>query len=135
MARRFEAAVELAEQAFVGEFAKLVSHLAERLSGGDGERRVFRDWAVSNLTEFFQRFRDLNVRSNQELDGLVNQAQGLVQGVTPQDLRGDAGLRTQIAGAMSRLQTQLAGMLVERPRRQLIRPGPSMNGGSHAAGV
>ena len=134
MARRFEAAVELAEQAFAGEFAKLVSHLAERLSSGDGERRVFRDSAISNLTEFFERFKQLNVRSSQELDGLVNQAQELVRGVTPQDHRGDAGLRTQIAGEMGRLQTQLAGMLVERPRRQLIRPGPSINGGSHAAG-
>ena len=45
----------LAEQAFVSEFAKLVSHLAERLSGSDGERKVFRDSAVTNLTEFFER--------------------------------------------------------------------------------
>src|SRR5262249_38058247 len=62
---RFEEAVQLAEQAFLTEFAKLVTHLTERLStDGTGERKVFRDSAVFNLTDFFERFRQLNVRSN-----------------------------------------------------------------------
>src|SRR5207248_2591455 len=87
VARRFEEAVALAEQAFVNEFAKLVTHLTERLDGGEGERRIFRDSAVTNLLDFFEKFRRLNVRSNQELDQLVEQAQQLVQGVTPQALR------------------------------------------------
>src|SRR5207237_1673971 len=56
---RFEEAVQLAEQAFLGEFAKLIAHLTERLGGGQGERKVFRDSAVTNLTEFFERFRQL----------------------------------------------------------------------------
>src|SRR5207302_3462761 len=64
VARRFEEAVQLAEQAFVAEFTRLVSHLTERLNRSpDGERKVFRDSAVSNLTDFFERFRRLNVRS------------------------------------------------------------------------
>ena len=59
VATRFEEAVRLAEQAFVGEFAKLVSHLTERLADGqDGERKVFRDSAMGNLVEFFERFQD-----------------------------------------------------------------------------
>jgi len=66
---RFGEAVRLAEQAFTTELAKLVSHLSERLSGqADGKVKIFRDSAVENLTEFFQRFRQLNVRSNEQLD-------------------------------------------------------------------
>jgi hypothetical protein len=61
---RFEEAVQLAEQAFLNEFAKLVAHLTERLDSAGSERKVFRDSAVANLTEFFGRFRSLNVRSN-----------------------------------------------------------------------
>ena len=51
MAARFEEAVQLAEQAFLDEFARLVEHLAERISGAgdDGQPRVFRDSAVGNL--------------------------------------------------------------------------------------
>ena len=55
---RFDEAVRLAEEAFTAELAKLVSHLTERLSGQeDGKPKIFRDSAVENLTEFFQRFR------------------------------------------------------------------------------
>ena len=97
VAERFEEAVRLAEQAFVAEFARLVSHLTERLNDSDGERRIFRDTVVTNLSEFFERFRQLNVRSNQDLDDLVGQAQQMVRDVTPQDLRDNDGLRQHVA--------------------------------------
>jgi hypothetical protein len=133
VARRFEEAVQLAEQAFIDEFAKVVAHLTERLDAGDGERRVFRDTAVTNLLDFFERFRRLNVRSNQELDQLVEQAQQLVQGVTPQELRTNDDLRSRIATQMGQVQATLDSMIVERPRRQIVRLNPSRNGGSHAS--
>jgi hypothetical protein len=134
LAQRFEEAVRLAEQAFVSEFARLVSHLTERLADGeDGERRIFRDTVVSNLTEFFERFKQLNVRSSHDLDKLVEQAQELVRGVTPQSLRDNDGLRQHVAAQMTQVQTQLDSLIVERPRRQLIRSAPARNGDSHAA--
>lgn len=134
VARRFEEAVQLAEQAFLAEFARLVSHLTERLGKEcDGQRRVFRDSAVTHLVEFFDRFKHLNLRSSQELDQLVEQAQQLVQGVTPQDLRDDNQLRQQIATDMAQVQSQLETLLVDRPRRQIIRTNPARNGDSHAA--
>ncbi len=132
VARRFEEAVRLAEQAFLGEFAKLVTHLTERLGGSDGERRVFRDSAVTNLLEFFEKFKRLNVRSSAELDQLVEQAQELVRGVTPQELRDNGGLRDRIAARLSLVQNDLDALLVERPRRQIVRLNPSSNGGSRA---
>jgi hypothetical protein len=131
VARRFEEAVHLAEQAFVSEFAKLVSHLTERLAGGaDGSRRIFRDSVVTNLSEFFQRFRHLNVGSSTELDQLVAVAQQMVQGITPQELRDNGTLRQQIAARMTEVGEQLDGMIVDEPRRQIIRP--SRNGERHA---
>jgi hypothetical protein len=132
VARRFEEAVQLAEQAFVSEFLKVVTHLTERLYGGDGERRVFRDSAVTNLLDFFERFKRLNVRSSQELDRLVERAQELVRGVTPQALRDSDELRGQIAARMAEVQTRLDALVVERPRRQLVRLRPGTNGGTHA---
>jgi hypothetical protein len=122
VAARFEEAVQLTEQAFIGEFAKLIEHITERLSdNGDGERKIFRDTAVTNLTEFFNRFRQLNVRSNEQLDALVHQAQRVVQGTDPQALRDSDGLRRQIATQLSGVQAALDGMLVDRPRRRIIR--------------
>lgn len=130
---RFEEAVQLAEQAFLSEFARLVSHLTERLSGEEGgERRVFRDSAVGNLVDFFGKFARLNVRSNPDLDALVEEARRLVQGVSPQQLRDSGELRRHVAHEMARVQTQVEGLITEAPRRRLVRARPSNNGGGHA---
>lgn len=122
VAARFEECIQLAEEAFSEEFAKLVAHLTERLSGSeDGKPKVFRDSAVQNLAEFFQRFRHLNVRSSEHLDELVEQAQKIVRGVQPQALRDDTSLRQRIAVQLAGVQSQVEGMLVDRPRRAILR--------------
>lgn len=132
ISRRFEEAVQLAEQAFISEFAKLVSHLTERLSSSaEGEKKIFRDSAISNLMEFFSRFKQLNVRSNAQLDDLVTQAQQIVQGVEVQRLRDSGSVRQQVATQLAGVQSVLDGMMVDRPRRRIIRPS---NGDGHATG-
>ena len=119
---RFDEAVRLAEEAFAAEFAKLVSHLTERLaSGAGGERKVFRDTAVTNLREFFDRFRHLNVRSNADLDRLVESAQRTLAGVEPQAVRDSDSLRQHVAAQLSGVQATLDRMLVDQPRRRILR--------------
>jgi len=122
VAARFDEAVRLAEQAFIEELHDLVSHLTERLTGQtDGRPRVFRDSIVGNLTEFFQRFQQLNVRSNDDLDRLVEQCQGIVRGVEPQLLRDNQGLRQQVATELTQVENVLDSLLVDRPRRNILR--------------
>jgi hypothetical protein len=120
---RFEEAVQLAEQAFLEEFSKLVAHLTERITGmsEDGTPKVFRDSAVGNLCVFFERFRSLNVRSNQRLDALVVQAQRAVRGVAAQDLRDSQSVRREVSAQLARVQSSLDAMLVDRPRRRILR--------------
>jgi hypothetical protein len=123
MRARFEAAVELTEQMFFDELSRLVSHLTERLSGEeDGKPKVFRDSAVENLSEFFGRFRQLNVHSSVELDQLVERVEGVLAGVEPQDLRGSSARRQQVASQMAAVQASLDGLLMDRPRRSIVRP-------------
>jgi hypothetical protein len=132
VAERFAQAVELAEQAFVAEFSKLVKHLTERVQdNSSGDRRVFRDSAVANLHAFFDRFRKLSVRSSADLDRLVDQAQELVRGVTPAALRSDEALRRQISQEMGQVQGSLEALLVDRPRRRIVRMA---EGSGHASG-
>lgn len=119
---RFDEAICLAEEAFVDELSRLVSHLTERLSGSeDGKPKIFRDSVMENLTSFFQRFKELNIGSSEQLDELVEQAQGVVRGVQPQQLRDDGTLRQQIATQLSGVQSVLDGLLVDRPRRNILR--------------
>ena len=119
---RFDEAVQLAEQAFLDELSRLVEHITERLSGqDDGKPRVFRDSAVTNLTEFFERFRTLNVRSSEQLDELVARAQQVIGGVEPQQLRDSESLRSRVVNQLASVQSSLDGLLVDRPRRNILR--------------
>ncbi len=119
---RFDEAVQLAETAFIEEMSRLVSHLTERINGSDdGQPKVFRDTAIENIREFFQRFRELNVHSSEQLDQLVEQSQRILSGVEPQALRDTAQLRQRMAGELSAVQSVLDGLLVDRPRRNILR--------------
>lgn len=120
--QRFDEAVELVEQAFLEELRKLVAHLTERLLGQqDGKPKVFRDSAVENLHEFFATFQRLNIHSSEELDTLVAQARQVVSGVEPQNLRENHVLRQTVTQELSEVQSVLNDLLVERPRRNILR--------------
>ena len=119
---RFDEAVQMAENAFIEELTQLLDHLGERLMGDeDGRPKVFRDSAVNNLTDFFERFRQLSIGSNEGLDELVDRARGVLSGVAPQHLRDSETLRQGIRSQLSAIQSSLDGMLVDRPRRNLMR--------------
>jgi len=121
---RFEAAVEMAEQAFATELQRLTAHLAERLTGlQDGEPKVFRDTAITKFTEFFERFRRLNIRSSTELDALVDQARQVITGIEPQQLRDSVRLRAMVANDFTRIEQAVGDLLVDRPRRNILRRG------------
>jgi hypothetical protein len=132
VAQRFQEAVQLAEQAFLDEFARLVAHLTERLGeGADGQPKVFRDSAITRLVEFFGRFRELNVRSSEDLEELVSRTQRIVRGVAPQALRDNDSLRQSIARQLGQVQAAMEPMMMEVPRRRIIR-SVSASGGNHA---
>ena len=122
MASRFDEAVQMAEAAFIDELHALVGHLTERLSGQtDGRPMIFRDSAVTNLNEFFNRFRGLNIGSNEQLDSLVDQCRDIVGGVAPKQLRDDTGLRNAVAADLGEVRETLDDLLVDRPRRNILR--------------
>ena len=122
VAARFEEAVRLAEAAFAEELSGLVEHLAERLSGsGDGKPKVFRDSAIENLSAFFERFSRLNVTGSEQLESVVADARGLLSGTDPQRLRDSSAVRQTVSAGLARVQSTLDGMLVDRPRRRVIR--------------
>ena len=119
---QFSNAVELAEQMFQEQLAELVEHLVERLSADEsGKKKTFRDSTITNLDEFFSRFRQLNIGSNEELGQIVEQAQSVIRGIEPQGLRDNETLRQRIATKMSAVQANLDGMMIDRPRRNILR--------------
>jgi hypothetical protein len=121
-AHKLEEAIALAEQAFLQEFKQLVEQLHERLTPSpSGEKKIFRDTAITNFTEFFTRFKQLNVGNNQELDTLVNQANELMCGIQPSELRQGTVLRQEVQTGLAALKDKLAPLIIAKPRRNIIR--------------
>jgi hypothetical protein len=121
---QFTKSVELATQMFQDQLAELVEHLVERLSSDEsGKQKTFRDSTIENLNSFFARFNQLNIGSDEGLRDLIGQAQSVIQGVQPQQLRDNDSLRQRIATQMSAVQASLDGMMVDRPRRNILRKG------------
>ena len=119
--QRFETAVLMTENAFAEQLQALVAHLIERLSDSpDGTAKTFRPSTIENFKEFAAEFRKLNVRGNTELDRLIAQAESLVAGVTPAELRKSATLRSEIAERMQEVQTTLDTLVTNAPRRRLM---------------
>ena len=85
------------------------------------------------MTEFFEQFKQLNVGSNADLDDLVGRAQRIVQGVEPQELRDSNALRQHVTAQLATVQSTLDGMLIDQPRRRIVRSRPS-HGDGHATG-
>lgn len=116
-----EAAVQ-AQQNFTNLFAEHIQHLAERLTTEPGQKKVFRDSAVDNLKEFFAQFEKLKISEGDELDKLVADAQNLIKGIAPADLRSSEALKAEIAGALTTIEKKLTPLIVNAPRRKIIRP-------------
>jgi hypothetical protein len=91
-----------------------------------GDRGTGAGRAVEDLTEFFGRFKELSVKNNDELDHLVEQAKDAVRNVKPQALRDSGELRQRIVHTFSQVQGSLDAMMIERPRRRILRPSATM---------
>lgn len=116
---RFDEAVAMAEEMFASELSKLVEHLIERLQADPetGKRRVFRNSAIENLSDFFGRFRELSIGSNRELDRIVDMAEKLVNNVSPEDLRNSSEMREKVKQGLGVLKGSLDSLLVEEGER------------------
>ena len=130
IAARFDEAARMAEDAFLAELTGLVQTLQDKLAGkADGVAKRLHDTNVSDLREFFEKFRRLNIHSSEALDAIVTQAEkaltcnGLFDlgGVSADQLRESPALRQAVATRLSAVGAQLDGLMVDRPRRVITR--------------
>ena len=126
--KRFEDVVLMAEEAFNKELMSLIEHLAERLAGThDGKPKIFRESILGNFDEFFQRFKNLDVGSSPELARLVTETRNIVSNTSTDELRQSESMRAAISRNLQPIQASLEGLMKNRPRRNLIRPGSVSN--------
>jgi hypothetical protein len=132
IAAKLEQAMQDFHTAAALELQELVAALAGSLANGaDGKRKVLKTATVDNFKEFFARFKELNISSNDALDQVVAQAQELLFGVEAKDLRGKGALlRREMSAGLDAIKKQLPALVVDKKRRSILpsNPVPESNG-------
>lgn len=98
----------------------LIAHLCERLEPTpEGKKKIFRDSSMDNIQEFLRTFSSRNLTEDNALENLVAQAQQLVAGVSPANLRDNEGLRDSVQKGFSEIKEKLSALIQDAPIRQL----------------
>jgi len=127
---RFDAAVASFEEEAFGTLAKLTEDLQRKLAGiDDGTEKRLHDSTLTNLREFFDRFKSLNIHSSAELDRVVAQAEEALSGksliggkpLTRDELRDSESLRRDVRTRLAAVTASIEGAMVAAPRRAINR--------------
>lgn len=107
------------------EFQQLVTHMVERLQPDtDGKPKIFKASVLDNLANFMENFGARNILDDQELKTLVEQSRQLLQGASPEAIRGGTHFRDSLAAKMSDLKSQLDTMVTSRVQRKIAFEAP-----------
>jgi hypothetical protein len=118
-AQRFAEAQTEAQVLLRESMSELVNHMLERLEASDtGKPKVFKKSTVANLTEFLATFDFRNIANDTELQEQVEKARVLLTGVTAEEIRSTADLRTKLRAGISEIAAKLDAMVTTMPRRK-----------------
>jgi hypothetical protein len=102
------------------EFAGIVRHMVERLSGAeDGKPKKFKNSMMEKMGEFLESFSNRNLFNDDLVAELARQVKDVVNGLSTDELRQDANLRKYIADEMNQLRAAVDGALEDLPRRKI----------------
>jgi hypothetical protein len=96
------------EQGLIAYLEGFVNHLEARLgTQPDGRLMVFKDSSIERFREFVQNLPAMNITNNQQLNELGQQAQQLLEGVSPALLRKNRTARELVKTEAEHLKTQV----------------------------
>jgi len=119
-AKDWETAREVWKGLLRNEFSEVVSHLVERLKPSkDGKKKVLRDSAVTNISDWINDFNPRNIENDTQLKALVDKAQLLVKGVNPEVLREDETARNNMRAHFETIKNTLESLVVTEGSREV----------------
>jgi hypothetical protein len=100
---------ELIKDALAVGLKSVVDRMVDRLTPDPqtGRKKVFRDSLVENFREFLEAFPSRYVVEDKTIEALVNRANVLLSGISPEDLRKAPGLADSIRTGMETIKEQL----------------------------
>lgn len=102
-------------------------HLFRRLleKGDDGNPRIFRDTAVTKLTEYLDNFDAKNVTGDTDARRILGECKKLLQGADIESLRDDEKYRKATGDAVQQIHDALKDLTQGKPVRALRMPSRS----------
>jgi hypothetical protein len=114
-----EEARTMAIESLREEFGSMVERITERFTQSDGKPKVFKNTTVESFYEFFETFKERNIFRDEQLNELVERAQGVLGGVSAESIRTNEHLKENIRTGMAEIENAMA-MALARPRRKIV---------------
>lgn len=115
-----EEARQMAVSALREEFAEMVERICDRFTDTpDGKPKVFKNATVDSFYQYFETFKERNIFQDASLQGLVEQAQSILSGRTPEEIRDRPALKEAIRAHMTEVEDAMS-QAFERPKRRIV---------------
>jgi hypothetical protein len=107
------------EQGLIAYLEGFVSHLAARLgTQPDGKLMVFKDSSIERFREFVKNLPQMNITDDAKLSDLGQQAQQLLEGISPALLRNNRTARELVKNELEKLKAQVDPLIVPAKGRK-----------------
>lgn len=114
---RFSEAASMTQAAFAKEFGELVSNLADKLRPQDvGSRKHLHATAIDKFADFFKRFDDLKIGSDNELEKLIADAKQVLGNADADAIRANDSLRISLGAAFRSIKESTDSLVQVRSR-------------------
>jgi hypothetical protein len=111
-------ATEEITKLLAAEAKHLTSHLIERLTpDADGKAKIFRNSAVTNISEFLATFNLRNIGGSEELNAQIGKIKQLIDGIDPESLRANITLKDSVSQGFKDVAGELDKLIIARPSR------------------
>lgn len=113
-------AVQKMDAVLAAETAQIVDSLVEQLTpDSTNEKKVIRPQSLDKVKSFIANYEKLNVNNNEDLQGLINQMDDLLNGVDCPTLKKNVPLRESLREGFEQVRAQLSNMMEDAPMRMV----------------
>lgn len=117
----FEDTVARYEDEAREELANLVQALTDKLTekADEGKKVIYKESAANNLREFFERFKMMQITSDETLNELVSEAESALGTTTMKSVKQSPAKRKQLAESFSEVASKLDSLVTDAPARSI----------------
>lgn len=117
---RANASVDAITNAVRGQVKKLIDHWVTALGTDEtGKQKIFKSKSLDKLGQLLSDLRLKNITNDTALDTLIDEAEKLVSGVDPTELRKDTDVRESVRERFTQIQASIDKLMEQKPTRRI----------------